>query len=144
MAEEKKNAAAVALGRRSGLKGGKARAEKLTARQRAERSRKAAVARWSKKKTREVFDCALLLTNTGSMKYSKGDILVPKGKLFPESAIIVDGYDARGRLLLHPMGGGMQARLDAASVSVFRLVDEVERAWRLYRRGRFVLADPDE
>jgi len=53
-----KNAAAVALGRLGGLKGGKARAERLTARQRAESARKAARARWSKKKAEKVFDYA--------------------------------------------------------------------------------------
>lgn len=78
------------------------------------------------------------------MKFSKGDVLVPKGKQFPESAIVVDEYDTRGRLLMHPMGGGMQARLDAVSASVFRLVDEVERAGTLYRRARFVLAESDK
>jgi len=50
MAEAKKNAAAVALGRLGGLKGGKARARKLTAEQRRESARQAAVARWSKKR----------------------------------------------------------------------------------------------
>ena len=50
MANAKKNAAAVALGRLGGLKGGKARARKLTAKQRAQSARKAAVARWAKKK----------------------------------------------------------------------------------------------
>jgi hypothetical protein len=44
----KKNSAAVALGRLGGLKGGHARARKLSAAQRAESARKAAVARWSK------------------------------------------------------------------------------------------------
>ena len=48
MATVKKNAAAVALGRLGGLKGGKARARTLTAKQRRESARKAAVARWSK------------------------------------------------------------------------------------------------
>jgi hypothetical protein len=47
MAKKQKNAAAVALGRLGGLKGGKARAKKLTAEQRRESARKAAVARWS-------------------------------------------------------------------------------------------------
>ena len=42
----KKNAAAVALGRKGGLKGGKARAAKLTPEQRADSARKAARARW--------------------------------------------------------------------------------------------------
>jgi len=49
MAKTKKNAAAVALGRLGGLKGGKARARKLTAAQRKRSARKAALARWSKR-----------------------------------------------------------------------------------------------
>ncbi len=44
-----KNPAAVALGRLGGLKGGKARAAKLTAKRRAEIAKKAAQKRWSKK-----------------------------------------------------------------------------------------------
>jgi hypothetical protein len=43
-----KNPAAVALGRLGGLKGGKARAEKLSATKRKEIARKAAKARWDK------------------------------------------------------------------------------------------------
>ena len=49
MAEEK-NAAAVELGRRGGLKGGKARAAKMTSEERSESARKAAKARWEKKR----------------------------------------------------------------------------------------------
>ncbi len=45
-----KNPAAVALGRLGGLKGGKARAEKLSAKKRKEIAKKAATARWGKKK----------------------------------------------------------------------------------------------
>ena len=44
-----KNPAAVALGRLGGLKGGKARAEKLTPEQRKEIAEKAAKARWNGK-----------------------------------------------------------------------------------------------
>jgi hypothetical protein len=43
-----KNPAAVALGRKGGLKGGKARAAKLTPEQRSEAARRAATARWSR------------------------------------------------------------------------------------------------
>lgn len=39
---------AVALGHKGGLKGGKARAKRLTAKQRSEIAKKAARARWSK------------------------------------------------------------------------------------------------
>ena len=45
-----KNPAAVALGRLGGQKGGKARAEKLSAKRRKDISRKAALTRWSQKK----------------------------------------------------------------------------------------------
>jgi hypothetical protein len=43
---KEKNPAAVALGRLGGLKGGKARAEKLSAKKRKEIAKKAAKARW--------------------------------------------------------------------------------------------------
>jgi hypothetical protein len=43
-----KNPAAVELGRLGGQKGGKARAEKLTAEQRSDIAKKAAAARWTK------------------------------------------------------------------------------------------------
>jgi hypothetical protein len=44
--DEGKDPAAVSLGRRGGLKGGKARAAKLTAEERAEAARHAAQKRW--------------------------------------------------------------------------------------------------
>lgn len=44
-----KNPAAVELGRRGGLKGGKARAKKLTRAQRVAHAKKAANARWGKR-----------------------------------------------------------------------------------------------
>ena len=45
--DEGKDPAAVALGRRGGLKGGKARAAKMTPEERREAARKAAAARWA-------------------------------------------------------------------------------------------------
>jgi len=44
-----KNPAAVALGRRGGLKGGKARMERLSKEERSALGKKAAAARWEKK-----------------------------------------------------------------------------------------------
>ena len=45
--EQGKDPAAVALGRKGGLKGGRVRAEKLTSKQRSSAASKAAKARWS-------------------------------------------------------------------------------------------------
>lgn len=47
--DEGKDPAAVALGRKGGLKGGKARAAKMTAERRSEIAKKAAKARWGNK-----------------------------------------------------------------------------------------------
>ena len=47
--EDTRDPLAVELGRRGGLKGGKARAEKLTPERRSEIARKAATQRWSQK-----------------------------------------------------------------------------------------------
>lgn len=46
--KKRKNPAAVALGRKGGLKGGKARAEKLSAEELSEQGRNAVLARWTK------------------------------------------------------------------------------------------------
>ena len=46
--DDGKDPATVELGRQGGLKGGKARAEKMTARQRSESAKKAAAARWKR------------------------------------------------------------------------------------------------
>jgi hypothetical protein len=46
--DDGKDPAAVALGRKGGLKGGKARAESMTAEQRKDAARRAAKARWAK------------------------------------------------------------------------------------------------
>lgn len=48
--EREKDPAAVALGRKGGKKGGKARMDKLTAEERQELAKKAARARWGKPK----------------------------------------------------------------------------------------------
>jgi hypothetical protein len=48
MATKEKNPAAVALGKLGGLKGGKARAAKLTPEERKEIAQKAAKSRWNK------------------------------------------------------------------------------------------------
>ena len=46
--DDGKDPAAVALGRRGGLKGGRARAEKMTPEERSEAARRAAQSRWKR------------------------------------------------------------------------------------------------
>jgi hypothetical protein len=49
--KRRKNPFAVALGRKGGLKGGHARAAKMTPEERSESARKAVLARWQKART---------------------------------------------------------------------------------------------
>jgi hypothetical protein len=84
------------------------------------------------------------LCHDEAVKYSKGDILVAKGKQFPDGAIVVDGYDSRGLLRAHTLQGEATMRLTALSASVFRLVGQGELVGPLFRRGRFALADAKE
>ena len=51
--QPEKNPAAVALGRLGGLKGGKARAAKLSPKKRSEIAKKAATTRWGKGKSKD-------------------------------------------------------------------------------------------
>jgi hypothetical protein len=51
--KQKKNPNAVALGKLGGSRGGKIRAERLTAEQRTEIARKAVTARWAKAKAKQ-------------------------------------------------------------------------------------------
>jgi hypothetical protein len=52
MRKKRKNPYAVALGRKGGLKGGPARAKKLTPEERSDSARKAVLARWEKFRTK--------------------------------------------------------------------------------------------
>ncbi len=53
MTEEEKSEAARLLGKLGGAKGGKARAKNMTPEERSESARKAAKARWAKKRQQE-------------------------------------------------------------------------------------------
>jgi hypothetical protein len=53
MTDEEKSEAARLLGKLGGSKGGKARAKKMTPEERSESARKAAKARWAKKRQQE-------------------------------------------------------------------------------------------
>ena len=78
------------------------------------------------------------------MKFSRGDVLVPKGKEYPEGAPVADGYDDAGRLMAHPVGGGLQYYVAAEAAVGLRIVDDSQRERALFRRGRFALADSRE
>ena len=69
---------------------------------------------------------------------------MPKAKEFPEGAFVVDGYDAKGQLVVHPLGGDRPAHLTELEASLYRWVDDAERAGTFFQRARFYVAQEKE
>lgn len=72
------------------------------------------------------------------MSFRKDEIIVRKDMKYPESALIVDGYDALKALLAHPLGGGFQIRIPQEKQLHFAQVS-TEEMMPIYRRGIFTL-----
>ena len=83
-------------------------------------------------------------SHTRNTNIRKGDVLVPKAKEFPEAAFVVDGYDAKGKLVVHPLGGDGPAHLTELEASLYRRVDDAERAGTFFQRARFHIAQEKE
>jgi hypothetical protein len=78
---------------------------------------------------------------TTTMSFKKGDNIIKTEMVYPNGALVVDGYDAQQRLMAHSLGGGFQLSIPAHKVRRFRVVTEGERGAALFRKGRFALAD---
>lgn len=72
------------------------------------------------------------------MSFQKNDIIVRDDGKYPEGALIVDGYDASGALLAHPLGGGFQLIIPAADHPRFDTVPGMERT-PIFTRAWFTL-----
>src|SRR5664279_5368411 len=78
------------------------------------------------------------------LRQAKRDVLVPVRKMFPEGAVVVDGYDEQDPMMVHPLGGGPQFYVFLEHYSKFRSVDPAEKSRALFRRAAFVLADAEQ
>jgi hypothetical protein len=71
------------------------------------------------------------------MSFTKGDIIIPVEAVYPSGALSVDGYEADGTLLAHPLGGGLQYRFKTGAEKRFRVVPKAETESALWRRAKF-------
>ena len=76
------------------------------------------------------------------MSFGKNEIIVRDDGKYPEGALVVDGYDAQGNLLAHPLGGGLQLSVPPSDHSRFEIVPDEERT-PIFTRGRFSLEGLD-
>jgi len=59
--------------------------------------------------------------------FSQGEIIVRDGLKYPDGALVVDGIDERGHLLVHPLGGGFQFAVPPSEAGRFESVDPAEQ-----------------
>ena len=75
------------------------------------------------------------------MKFGTGSIVMGPVGVYPKDALVVEGYDGNGNLIVHPfLGGGFPYKLEAAKAARLREVVEPERQYRVFRRAQFELA----
>ena len=72
------------------------------------------------------------------MSFQKNEIIVRDDGKYPDGALVVDGRDASGALLVHPLGGGFQLIIPPTDHSRFAVVPEEERT-PIFKRTQFTL-----
>ena len=72
-------------------------------------------------------------------RFPAGSVIIRREEQFPNGALIVDGYDASGSLLAHPLGGGFQFIIATQRLDTLRLVTDAEQQANLYRHAHFAL-----
>ncbi|HOX58189.1 MAG TPA: hypothetical protein PLC99_14990 [Verrucomicrobiota bacterium] len=77
------------------------------------------------------------------MKFQKNETIVRDDCQFPTGALVVDGQDAAGNLLAHPLGGGFQLTIPVSDLGRFRVVPVEDQQARVYRAGVFCLEGED-
>src|SRR5437868_1118072 len=106
---KRKNAAAVALGRKGGIKGGPARAAVLTPEQRSQSARNAVMARWAK---------------TNGTTATRRDVMNNSSKPVDQKAIASNPFDTSDKALLKLLNQ-LKATVDPAEIR--KLSDQIER-----------------
>ena len=70
--------------------------------------------------------------------FTQGEIIVRDDHKYPDGAVVVDGIDERGHLLVHPVGGGLQFAVPPREVGRFQSVEPAELI-EVFSAGTFYL-----
>ena len=70
--------------------------------------------------------------------FTQGEIIVRDDLKYPDGAVVVDGLDTRGQLLVHPLGGGLQFALPLREIGRFQSVEPAEQI-PVFSTGTFYL-----
>ena len=70
------------------------------------------------------------------MQFNRNEIIIPHSSRYPDGALVVDGYDDNGRLLAHPVGGGLQFVIGTDKQAQLRRVPADEQKNPCVRRAQ--------
>ncbi len=70
--------------------------------------------------------------------FTQGKIIVRDDHKYPDGAVVVDGIDSHGHLLVHPLGGGLQFVVPPREVGRFQSVEPAEQI-PVFNSGTFYL-----
>jgi hypothetical protein len=73
------------------------------------------------------------------MKFERSTIIILKDLRYPAGAMVVEGYDDNGALLVYPLGGGFQRSVLAAAQANLRVVPREEIESAPFRRAKFYI-----
>ena len=62
------------------------------------------------------------------MSLENGEIIIRNDLLYPEWALVVEGFDEEGHLLAHPLDGGIQYKISTSELVRFDVVTLTERS----------------
>src|SRR5688500_13163229 len=77
------------------------------------------------------------------MQFKKDSTVVRDDSIYPEGALVVDGFALSGDLLAHPLGGGLQLIIHAVELRRFALASELEST-AIFHRANFEIEGVDE
>jgi len=75
--------------------------------------------------------------------FTQGEIIVRNDLKYPDGAVVVDGMDQKGRLLVYPLGGGCQFALSRREIALFQSIELAETI-EVYSPGTFTLEGIEE
>ena len=70
--------------------------------------------------------------------FTQGQMIVRDDHKYPDGAVVVDGIDSRGYLLVHPLGGGLQFAVSPRDIGRFQSVEPAEKI-PVFNSGTFYL-----
>jgi hypothetical protein len=86
-----------------------------------------------------------MASNYSTMKrFQPNQKIIREDGVYPNGALVVQGYAEDGSLMAYPEGGGFEYLIPTDEIPRFHLVDQEEKNIKLFRKTLFVLEGLDD